>query len=133
MFKRISRIRLLNINSLGIASVFQVGDTNEIDMSVKVFSVQRSLSTFYHNEGSFNRKEYQIFQQQAVKPLPETGVQSAFCHEVPVIHVRNIKIQGVSSSSVFHAGSASAIRGDARIKHIRQIQSPRSQSPDKSI
>ncbi|MBY4603341.1 MULTISPECIES: spore germination protein GerPE [Bacillus] len=133
MFKRISRIRLIKFNSLGIASVFQVGDTNEIDMSVKVLAVQRSLAVFYSNEGSFNRKEYPIFQQQAVKPIPETGVHSAFCHEVPIIHVRSIKIQGVSSSSVFHAGASSLVRGDARIKHIRQIQSPRSQSPDKSI
>ncbi|ARV44787.1 spore germination protein GerPE [Bacillus inaquosorum] len=133
MLKRISRIRLIKFNSLGISSVFQVGDTNEIDMKIKVLAVQRSLSTFYENEGSFNRKEYQIFQQQAVKPIPETGVQSAFCHEVPVIHVRSIKIQGVSSSSVFHVGAASHVRGDARIKHIRQIQSPRSQSPAKSI
>ncbi|AUZ25863.1 spore gernimation protein GerPE [Bacillus subtilis] len=133
MLKRISRIRVIKFNSLGIASVFQAGDTNEIDMRVKVFAVQRSLSTFYHNEGSFNRKEYQIFEQQAVKPIPETGVESAFCHEVPVIHVRNIKIQGVSASSVFHAGASSIVRGDARLKHIRQIQSPRSQSPAKNI
>lgn len=94
MLKRISRIRLVKFNSLGIASVFQVGDTNEIDMSVKVFAVQRSRSTFYNNEGSFNKKEYQIFQQQAVKPILETGVQSAFCHEMPAIYVRSIKIQG---------------------------------------
>ncbi|MCY8532314.1 spore germination protein GerPE [Bacillus vallismortis] len=133
MLKRISRIRTIKFNSLGIASVFQVGDTNEIDMSIKVFAVQRSLPTFYNNEGSFSRKDYPIFQQQAVLPIPETRVQSAFCHEVPIIHVRNIKIQGVSSSSVFHAGAASLVRGDARLKHIRQIQSPRSQSPDKSI
>ncbi|MEG7335160.1 spore germination protein GerPE [Bacillus sp. 0102A] len=127
MLKRISRIRMIKFNSLAIASVFQVGDTNEIDMSIKVFAVQRSLSTFYNNEGSFHSKDYPIFQQQAVTPIPETGVQSAFCHEVPIIHVRNVKIQGVSSSSVFHAGAASVVRGDARIKHIRQIQSPRSQ------
>ncbi|OPG90177.1 spore gernimation protein GerPE, partial [Bacillus spizizenii] len=57
----------------------------------------------------------------------------AFCHEVPVIHFRSIKIQGVYSSSVFHVGAASLVRGDAIIKHIRQIQSPPSQSPDKSI
>nr|MDH3082689.1 spore germination protein GerPE [Bacillus subtilis] len=133
MLKRISRIRLVKCNSLGIASVFQVGDTNEIDMSVKVFAVQRSRSTFYNNEGSFNKKEYQIFQRQAVKPILETGVQSAFCHEMPAIYVHGIKIQGVSASSVLHAGSASLIRGDARIKHIRQIQSPRSQSPAKNI
>lgn len=78
MLKRISRIRLVKFNSLGIASVFQVGDTNEIDMSVKVFAVQRSLSTFYHNEGSFNKKEYQIFQQQAVKPLPKQVYKARF-------------------------------------------------------
>ncbi|QIW79313.1 spore germination protein GerPE [Bacillus tequilensis] len=133
MLKRIPRIRMIKFNSLGIASVFQAGDTNEIDMSIRVFAVQRSLATFYYNEGSFNRKEYPIFQQQVLRQLPETSVQSAFCHEMPAIFVRNVKIQGVSAASVFHAGSASVVRGDARIKHIRQIQSPRSQSPAKSI
>lgn len=133
MLKRLSHIRHIKFNSLGIASVFQAGDTNEIDMKIKVLAVQRSLSTFYENEGSFKRKEYPIFEQHAVKLLPETRVQTAFCHEVPVIHVRNIKIQGVSSSSVFHAGSASVVRGDARIKHIRQIIPPNSQSSGTGI
>ncbi|PRS07834.1 spore gernimation protein GerPE [Bacillus atrophaeus] len=128
MLKRLSHLRFAKINSIGISSVFQAGDTNEIDMNVKVFAVQRYIPLYEAKEGSFNRDEYQIFQQPAVKPLPETGIQSAFCHEVPSIRVRSVNIQGVSSSSVFHIGSASAVYGDARVKHIREIPFSNSQT-----
>ncbi|KXZ18840.1 spore gernimation protein GerPE [Bacillus nakamurai] len=128
MLKRISRLRLAKVNAIGIASVFQAGDTNEIDMKTKVFAVQRPIATYRDDEGNFHKKEYQVFQQPAVMPLPETGVQSAFCHEMPSIQVRSVKVQGLSTSSVFQAGSASVVLGDSRLKHIRQIESPNSQS-----
>ncbi|MCR9037631.1 spore germination protein GerPE [Bacillus sp. L381] len=128
MLKRISRLRSAKVNSVGIGSVFQAGDTNEINMKVKVLADQRTLAVYRDDEGSFNRKEYPIFQQPAVMPLPETGVQSAFCHENPSIRVRNVKVQGVSSASVVQIGSSSVVLGDSRLKHIRQIVSPSSQS-----
>ncbi|QOQ56045.1 spore germination protein GerPE [Bacillus amyloliquefaciens] len=129
MLKRISRLRSAKVNSVGIGSVFQAGDTNEINMKVKILADQRSLAVYRDDEGSFNRKEYQIFRQPAVMPLPETGVQSAFCHENPSIRVRNVKVQGLSSASVLQIGSSSVVLGDSRLKHIRQIASPSSQSP----
>ncbi|MGX4294910.1 spore germination protein GerPE [Bacillus velezensis] len=128
MLKRISRLRNAKINSVGIASVFQAGDTNEINMRIKVLADQRSLAVYRDDEGSFNKKEYQIFRQPAVMPLPETGVQSAFCHENPSIRVRNVKVQGISSASVVQIGSTSVVLGDSRLKHIRQIFTPSSQS-----
>ncbi len=63
MLKRISRLRNAKINSVGIASVFQAGDTNEINMRIKVLADQRSLAVYRDDEGSFNKKEYQIFRQ----------------------------------------------------------------------
>ncbi|RDY86900.1 spore germination protein GerPE [Bacillus amyloliquefaciens] len=128
MLKRISRLRSAKVNSVGIGSVFQAGDTNEINMKVKVLADQRTLAVYRDDEGSFNRKEYPIFQQPVVMPLPETGVQTAFCHENPSIRVRNVKVQGVSSASVVQIGSSSVVLGDSRLKHIRQIVSPSSQS-----
>ncbi|WP_438421574.1 spore germination protein GerPE [Bacillus siamensis] len=129
MLKRISRLRNAKINSVGIGSVFQAGDSNEINMKVKVLADQRSVAVYRDDEGSFNTKEYQIFRQPAVMPLPETGVQSAFSHENPSIRVRNLKVQGVSSASVVQIGSTSVVLGDSRLKHIRQIESPSSQTP----
>ncbi|MCC9021350.1 spore germination protein GerPE [Bacillus nakamurai] len=128
MLKRISRLRVAKVNFIGIASVFQAGDTNEINMKTKVFAVQRPIATYRDDEGNFHKKEYQVFQQPAVMPLPETGVQSAFCHEMPSIQVRSVKVQGLSTSSVFQAGSASVVLGDSRLKHIRQIGPLNSQS-----
>ena len=46
MLKRISRLRNAKINSVGIASVFQAGDTNEINMRIKVLADQRSLAVY---------------------------------------------------------------------------------------
>ena len=61
MLKRISRLRNAKINSVGIASVFQAGDTNEINMRVKVLVDQRSLAVYRDDEGSFNKKNTRSF------------------------------------------------------------------------
>ncbi len=56
MLKRISRLRNAKINSVGIASVFQAGDTNEINMRIKVLADQRTIALYRDDEGSFNKK-----------------------------------------------------------------------------
>ncbi|MEC0714399.1 spore germination protein GerPE, partial [Bacillus haynesii] len=90
-------------------------------LKTKVLAVQRYLSLFYGNEGSFKQDDFQLFRQPIPYPLPETGVCSAFFHEIPFIRVRAIKINGVSSSSVAQIGSTHRITADSRVKHIRKL------------
>ncbi len=61
MLKRISRLRNAKINSVGIASVFQAGDTNEINMRIKVLADQRTIALYRDDEGSFNKKNTRSF------------------------------------------------------------------------
>lgn len=129
MIKRTSKVDRFKINSVGIDSIIQIGDSSEILPEVKVLAVQRQLSTFLGNEGSFKKEDYQTFLQTFPYLLPETSVQSAFFHEKPLIHVHSVNIQAVSSASIFQIGSTSLINAKSRIKHIRKLldnKSPKS-------
>lgn len=118
---RTSKVKFMKVHSVGITSTLQIGDVEEIIPKVKILAVQRYLSLFFGNEGSFNQEDFPLFQQPITHLLPETGVSSAFFHEVPVIRVRAVKIAGVSSSSVFQVGSTRRMISEARVKHIRKL------------
>ncbi|MEC0752403.1 spore germination protein GerPE [Bacillus haynesii] len=121
MILRTSKVKFLKVHSVGISSALQIGDAEEQFLKAKVLAVQRYLSLFYGNEGSFKQDDFQLFRQPIPHLLPETGVCSAFFHEIPFIRVRAIKINGVSSSSVAQIGSTRRINADSRVKHIRKL------------
>lgn len=123
MINRTSKVDLFKINSVGLCSLVQIGDSNEILPKIKVLAVQRQISTFFGNEGSLKREDFQTFHQPFPYPLPETSVHTAFFHEKPLIHVHSIKIQAVSSSSIFQIGSTPLIDAKSRTKHIRKLLS----------
>ncbi|ASB90183.1 spore germination protein GerPE [Bacillus sonorensis] len=127
MLNRTSKVKFLKLQFVGAGSTLQIGDSEELFFREKVLAIQRYLADYLGNEGSFKQEDYQLFQQPVPQPLPETGVCSAFFHENPVIRVRAIKIQSVSSSSTAHIGSTRSIDTDTRIKHIRNLPPRNSQ------
>ncbi|WFA06397.1 spore germination protein GerPE [Bacillus sp. HSf4] len=114
-------MKFLKVQSVLISSTLKIGDTDELNLKTKILAVQRSLSLFFGNEGSLRQEDFQLYRQPIPQLLPETGVRSAFFHEVPVIRVRAIKVLGVSTSSVAQVGSTRRIMADSRVKHIRKL------------
>nr|WP_283775161.1 spore germination protein GerPE [Bacillus zhangzhouensis] len=122
MMKRTSQVKFTKVNSVGISSVVQLGDTQELCPKVKVLAVQRTISLFYGNEAeNLDAKEFEVYYEPIPLMLPERSVRTAFHHEKPVIKVSSIHVEGVSSSSVFQIGSTCRMNGVARVKHIRQL------------
>ncbi|MFJ5963852.1 MULTISPECIES: spore germination protein GerPE [unclassified Bacillus (in: firmicutes)] len=121
MMKRTSQVKFSKVNSVGISSVVQIGDTQELCPKIKVLAVQRTISLFYSYEGNFNAKEFEVYYQSIPKMLPERSVRTAFYHEKPVIKVSSIHVEGVSSSSIYQIGSSCEINAVARVKHIREL------------
>lgn len=80
---RTSKVKFMKVHSVGITSTPQIGDVEEIIPKVKILAVQRYLSLFFGNEGSFNQEDFPLFQRPIPHLLPETGVSSAFSMRFP--------------------------------------------------
>lgn len=63
MILRTSKVKFLKVHSVGIRKTPQIGDTEEQFLKSKVLAVQRYLSLFYGNEGSFKQDDFQLFRQ----------------------------------------------------------------------
>ncbi|MGQ9021501.1 spore germination protein GerPE [Bacillus sp. 18-5] len=134
MIKRTSQVSFTKVNSVGISSVVQIGDTQELCPKVKVLAVQRTISLFYGNEAeNLNAKEFEVYYEPIPLILPERSVRTAFYHEKPVIKVSSIHVEGVSSSSVFQIGSTCGVNGVARVKHIRELFSNDESPPNSQM
>ncbi|MFC0275012.1 spore germination protein GerPE [Metabacillus herbersteinensis] len=123
MISRVSQVNFAYINSLGISSVFNIGDSQNIHTKAKVFAVQREAEIYYSNEGDLS--QYPIFEEEIPQPLLYEPLQTAFYHEKPRIKVNAVNILGVSTASVFHIGSTRDIVCETRTKHIRQLLNSR--------
>jgi spore germination protein PE len=121
MYKRYSIVDSVEANIVSFASVFEIGDSNRILPRANVLAVQREKELFFGNEGNF--AQFSVFNEPIPLP-PITEKVTMLKNDLnPVIHVRNINILGVSTSSVFHIGSTCFISSEARIKHIRHLLS----------
>ncbi|MFS0634596.1 spore germination protein GerPE [Mesobacillus foraminis] len=119
MLQRTASINHIKIDSLGISSVFQIGDSHRIQALSRALAVQREAEIFFDNEGNF--ASYPIF-SEPIPLIPVTeNVKISQQNINPFLKVGNIDILGVSSSSVVHLGNTCHVSMEARIKHIRQL------------
>lgn len=119
LLKRTTNVQAAYINSVGLSSVFQIGDSWCIQPKVKVLALQREADVFSAREGNLN--QYAIFSESIPKPSITEEFVGAVHNECPSIKVQGIRILAISSSAVTHFGSTDEIRAEARVKHIRQL------------
>ncbi|MCM3595325.1 spore germination protein GerPE [Metabacillus idriensis] len=121
MINRLSIVNKAYVDSIGLSSIFQIGDSVDIVPRVKVYAVQREAEIELGSEGDL--KQYNIYSELLPKPLITENIQTAFFHENPTIKVGAVKVTSISSSSVVHFGSSNTISAESRVKHIRQLLS----------
>ncbi len=120
MISRQSNVVSAYVNSVGISSVFQIGDSMQITPKINTLAVQREEELFYDFEGDLSM--FQTFKEDIPQPIIFESVTTNFFHEIPRINVYSVNIASISSSSVFHIGSTNDIISEARVKHIRQLK-----------
>jgi spore germination protein PE len=109
----------VDVESVAIASVLQIGDSNRIQGFSRAIAVQREAEIFFGNEGNF--ANYSIFSEPIpLSPITEQ-VQMSRQNICPCIKVGRIDIIGVSASGVVHLGNTRHVSMEARVKHIRQL------------
>ncbi|MBD8067595.1 spore germination protein GerPE [Bacillus sp. PS06] len=120
MFRRLSIVEAIYVNSVSFSSIFEIGDSRYITPVMKALAVKREHPILFTNEGNFN--EFSIFTRPIAQVATPEVINMAVFNEKPSINVKTIRVTGVSSSSVVHIGSTNMIRAEARIKHIRQLR-----------
>ncbi|TXC89656.1 spore germination protein GerPE [Metabacillus litoralis] len=120
MISRYSQVTSAYVNTIGISSVFNIGDSQQITPTAKVLAIQREEERFLGDEGDLS--EYPIFEEEIPQPQFYEEVVTNFFHENPRIRVSNVKVIAISSSSVFQIGSTKDIICETRVKNIRQLK-----------
>jgi spore germination protein PE len=121
MINRLSIVNKAYVNSIGISSLFQIGDSVDILPRTNVYAVQRESEIFLGSEGDL--KQYSLYSEPLPKPLITEKIQTSFHHENPTIKVGAVKVTSISSSAVVQFGSTNTISAESRVKHIRQLLS----------
>lgn len=119
MFTRISKVKSLSAKTLTFASNMQIGDCSYIDGSARALAVQKKSESFTEPETEFS--DYEFFTRPFYIPRLTEPIMSHFSNPNPFIHVGNIDIIGISSSSIVGVGNVGHIRMESRVKHIRQV------------
>lgn len=117
---RISAVRSISINEVGLGSIFIAGDCVVVSPRSKALAVQRQISRFIGNEGSFQANP--IYSRPIPLPAPSDEVHLTGTNLSGYIHVGAVDIISISSSSVLQTGSNERIDTESRTKHIRHIQ-----------
>jgi spore germination protein PE len=119
--KRISMVGSMKVNGI-TSSILQIGDNAVIQAKNRVFAVQREISQFWGEEGSF--AAYPIFNRPIQMP-PETGkVAMSVDNLGSVIKVGKIRVLGLSASAVLQVGSNRILEAESRVLNIRHYIKP---------
>jgi len=117
MISRFSKVNSVYVNSIGLSSVFTIGDSMNITPSVKVFSEQREEEKFFGSEGDLSK--YPIFEEEIPYPVFYEQITTNFFHKKPSIQVNTVTVTALSSSAVFQIGSSKDVFCESRTLHIR--------------
>lgn len=120
MFKRLSKVDSFKLVSGALASTIQIGDSNEISGFTRAIAIQRQREVYYSFEADFSL--FNIFSYPLVSPPIDEPITIHTTNVNPVIKVGTLDVLAVSSSSFLHIGSTERVGLEARILHIRQIE-----------
>ncbi|WP_282935843.1 spore germination protein GerPE [Paenibacillus sp. RC67] len=119
MDRRVSTVGYLKVNTLGTATVLEVGDSDQLTPFNYTIAVQREKAIFVQNEFRFS--DYSLFSRHLLDPIIDESLYMKRTNVTPNITVNKINIFLVSSSSIAHIGSSENLLAQSRIKHIRHL------------
>ncbi|MBO1582932.1 spore germination protein GerPE [Bacillus sp. XF8] len=119
MFRHISVVHRSNVISMGISSIFQVGDANQMELKSRALVVHREIPYYLKDEGRL--EAYAIFTDDKITiPTRSTDVKMNIINECPFIEVNDVTIRTLLNSACFQIGSVDYAFNNSRIHQIRQ-------------
>ncbi|MFI8576587.1 spore germination protein GerPE [Rossellomorea aquimaris] len=125
MFKRYSIVNKLDGITLSFSSLYQVGDSQNINAVSFAYAVQREKEFFLTSEGSFDSR---VFQAPLERPSIDPAVRVSRLNLCP-IKVDQVFVRATAFSSIVHVGNTSNVAMESRVKHIRQLESKIDEDP----
>lgn len=117
MFKRLSHVNRVQVDTVYNSSIVQIGDSQEICAQARALAVQREKPVYWGNEGDW--KQFAIFQSPD-PPLSDPGpVLMKKENASSIIHVTSLYVSGLSGAALLHIGSNEHMLLESRLKHIR--------------
>jgi spore germination protein PE len=129
---RTAHVAYLYIISASQAASVQIGDRATTDARLRALAVQREEDHISGGNAYF--EAYSVFSSQlpAFAESDETAAKQVAVQRIncsPQINVGCIKIIAAGSASSIQLGNGMQLRGESRIKHIRQFAKPGSAPP----
>ncbi|AIK35667.1 spore germination protein GerPE [Bacillus pseudomycoides] len=119
MLQHISVVHQSKVISMGIASVFQVGDAKQMELKSRALIVHREIPFYLKDEGSF--EAFKIFTDEYITiPKRSTDVKVNIINECPFIEVNDVTIRTLLNSACFQIGSVDYAFNNSRIHQLRQ-------------
>jgi len=109
----------VEIMTVNIGSVFEVGDTEKVVPRAAVLALQREYPFFYGNEG--DSLAFNVFRLPLLKTNLYENVNTETVNMDPCLTVNHLRIVGVSNSAHVQIGSAKTVNSEARVLNIRHF------------
>ncbi|MGP4061998.1 spore germination protein GerPE [Halobacillus litoralis] len=119
MIKRMVYVDNVEVQSIAIASTFEIGDVHRAAPFSKVLAVQKEGANFVSD--TFNFEDYPIFSLKPTPPLAPVNVESFFYQNRP-IQVDDVRIIGASTAAVVQMGGIDHIDSLNYTKHFRLLE-----------
>ena len=107
------------LRNLIYSSVFEIGDSTNIEANSKAVALQRSEQLFYSYE--LPDEEISIFFEPIPIPSLTEYVEFNRLNQSPNITVGEVNILSLSVVGIFHIGSTRHAYLESRIRHIRHL------------
>jgi spore germination protein PE len=104
---------------VGIDTVLEVGDSQQLTPVNYTIAVQREKAIFFENEIDFS--EYEIFSRPLAQPVIHENFRMTRINETSHIVVHKADVFLLSSAAIVHVGSSQKLYAQSRIKHIRHL------------
>ncbi|MFD3447298.1 spore germination protein GerPE [Microbacteriaceae bacterium 4G12] len=119
MFRRFSVVNEASVLSLGLSSIFQIGDTNTLIIKNRSLTAQRETTDFLGGETPL--ESYPIFFDTEITiPTRRTNVRMHTINENPFIYVNHVVINTMLNAGVLHIGSVDDVFANSRLHQVRE-------------
>ncbi|MBX0357160.1 spore germination protein GerPE [Halobacillus sp. Nhm2S1] len=119
MIKRMVYTQHVDITSVLIGSIVDIGDVYRAAPSSKVLAVQKEGLQFKGDLYDF--EDFPIFSQESSPPLPPIQMDS-FHYQNRPIEVDYVRVIGISTAAVFQIGGIDHIDAINYTKHFRLLR-----------
>ncbi|WP_394219878.1 spore germination protein GerPE [Halobacillus trueperi] len=119
MIKRMVYTRDVDITSVLIGSIVEIGDVYRAAPSSRILAVQKEGLEFKSDMYEF--EDFPIFSQESSPPLAPVQINS-FHYQNRPIEVDYVRVLGVSTAGIFQIGGIDHIDALNYTKHFRVLQ-----------